>query len=82
MVLTPKFSLSQSDDSVVLTVSVPYVKLSDLELVTDGTDVTFYCKPYLLRITLPHAVVDSDDDRCTATYDYDVNHGTVVCTLP
>ena len=77
----PRFSLSQDDNYVYIKISVPYVKISSLEVIADGVEFYFYCKPYLLRLRLPHEV-DGEDEECKAQYDPNVDHGTVVATLP
>jgi hypothetical protein len=79
--IVPRFHLTQEDEWLVVHVTVPYVKVSDMEFtVVDGNNFTFYCKPYLLKLALPGDVVD--DERATASYDPDVNHGTLVIRLP
>jgi protein SHQ1 len=80
MPITPKFKLSQNDEFVVIRIRVPYVKTSSSELVLDGCDFTFYCRPYLLKIRLPFRVVD--DERCRATVDLEDENGTITAYLP
>ena len=81
MPIVPRFSLRQDDDFLQIDVIVPYVKVSDMEFtVVDGTAFTFYCKPYLLKLSLPGAVVD--DDRASASYDPDKDHGALCIRLP
>ena len=77
----PRFSLSQDDNFIYIKISVPYVKISSLEVIADGVEFYFYCKPYLLRLRLPHEV-DGENEECKAQYDPNVDHGTVVATLP
>ena len=80
MPLVPRFTLAQNEAAVLLTVRVPYVRVSDAEIVVDGSELSFYCKPYLLRLTLPGELVD--DERVKATYDADDQHGTMVISVP
>ena len=80
MPVTPKFQLSQSDEFVVLTVHVPYIRVSDLEYRIDGAVLSFYVKPYLLRLNFPHDLVD--DDRAKAVYDPNTRNGTLTLHLP
>jgi protein SHQ1 len=81
MPITPHFRVSQDDDFVCVVVNVPYVRVSGMEFaVTDDRHFSFYCKPYLLKLTLPGGVVD--DDRASATYDPDTKNGTLTIKLP
>jgi len=80
MPVTPKFSISQTDEFVVVKIRVPFVKISSTEIAIEDCDFTFYCKPYLLKLKLPYGVID--DDRCKATYDIDDDNGTILCNLP
>eukprot|EP00602_Paraphysomonas_sp_CaronLab_P005157 CAMPEP_0185035904 /NCGR_PEP_ID=MMETSP1103-20130426/28033_1 /TAXON_ID=36769 /ORGANISM="Paraphysomonas bandaiensis, Strain Caron Lab Isolate" /LENGTH=606 /DNA_ID=CAMNT_0027573189 /DNA_START=98 /DNA_END=1915 /DNA_ORIENTATION=- len=80
MVLTPKFSVSQSDDCVVVKIFVPYIRVSDAEIIADGTEFTFFCKPYLLKLSLPSEV--EEDERCSAKYDPEEENGVIIATLP
>jgi protein SHQ1 len=80
MPITPKFNVSQNDEFVIVRINVPYVKTSSTELLTEGCDFTFYCRPYLLKIRLPFRVID--DDRCKATVDLDDENGTITAYLP
>jgi protein SHQ1 len=81
MPIVPKFSIDQNDEYVLVTIRVPYVKVSAAELVTDGTEFTFYCKPYLLKLSFPYEF-EGEDERCKATYDPDNENGTLVAYLP
>ena len=88
MPLTPKFALSQSDDTLTLRVHLPYVRIGSMEVRAseEGRRVTVYCKPYLLNVVLPEScsgVADPEiDDRVKAKYDADDENGTVTIELP
>ena len=77
--MTPVFSLSQDDSFVYVRARVPYVRVSDLEYVVDGQEVSLYCKPYLLKLHLPHVVLDNDLTR--AVYDVNEANGTIILHL-
>lgn len=79
--LTPKFSLTQDENFVYVTINVPYIRVSSAELITEDCTFTFYCKPYLLKLTFPHAFKE-EDEECKATYDPFLDNGTLVATLP
>ena len=87
MVLTPKFHLTQTADHVLVHINVPNVRVSGMEItvVDSGRDFSFYCRPYLLRLNLPKAVIDEDcqDEakRPRATYDLNVDRGTLTVYL-
>lgn len=81
MPITPKFSLRQDDEYLYVDVVVPYVKVTSMEFaVVDGTQFSFYCKPYLLKLNLPGPVID-EDERAEALYDPDREHGLLVVKL-
>lgn len=67
--MTPRFTLRQDDDFLYAEINVPYVRVSDMEIVLSGTLLAVWCKPFLLRLTLPGEVVD--DERAKAVYDVD-----------
>eukprot|EP00981_Chlorochromonas_danica_P005367 scaffold1088_cov177-Ochromonas_danica.AAC.3 len=67
MPITPKFKLSQDDIYVTITIHVPYIRITNAELEVDGCDFSFFCNPYLLKLTFPgefadEVVGDSDGD--------------------
>ena len=80
MPITPKFSLSQDDNYVYVKIRVPYIKVSSAELIVDDNDFSFYCKPYLLKLSFPHSFVD--DERCKGVYDMNDDNGTITAHLP
>ncbi|KAG9410471.1 Hsp90 cochaperone shq1 [Aphanomyces cochlioides] len=77
---TPRFKVTQDATTVFVEIHVPYVRVSEMEYHIDGTNFSFWCKPYLLNLTFPGAVVD--DDRAKAVYDMNKNHGTITVHLP
>ena len=79
---TPRFTLRQDADFVYVDIRVPYVRVSGAEfrLTDGGTQFTFYCKPYLLRLTFPSPLVD--DDRAKAVHDVTQDNGTITVHLP
>jgi len=86
MVLTPKFSLSQSPAHLFVHITIPNVRVSGMELtVINSNDFSFYCRPYLLRLSLPGSVHDEEDldesKRPRAQYDPLKDHGTVTVQL-
>lgn len=78
--LQPKFSLSQTSDTVCIRVNVPYIRVGDAEVAVDDNCVTFYCQPYFLKLMLPGSLVS--EEQAKATYDADDEHGTLCVTIP
>jgi len=81
MPITPKFKITQNDENVVLRINIPHVRITNMEIVADGTEFSFYCKPYLLKLKLPHDV-DGESELCKGVYDPDSEDGIVTVTLP
>ena len=80
--ITPRFSVSQSDALVIVEISVPHIRVSAAEFHINDETFSFYCKPYLLKLSFPGALEDSEERPATAVYDPDKNHGTIVCSVP
>lgn len=81
MVVTPVFSLSQDDSYVFLSIKIPYIRVSDAEIIVEGSDFSFYCKPYLLKLSFPGAF-DPDEEKRKAVYDPNKDNGTINLSLP
>jgi hypothetical protein len=48
----------------------PVSKVSIGLFVQDGCRLSFYCKPYLLKLQFPHELCDAEDEaHCRAVYD-------------
>jgi len=82
MPIIPKFEIVQDEKFVYVHINVPYVRVSSAEMVCDGRDFSFFCKPYLLKLKFPHELDGTDEETCRATYDADVNNGTLIAHLP
>jgi hypothetical protein len=80
MVLTPRFRLTQDQDYVLLSISLPYIRVSTAENVVDGCEFSFFCKPYLLKLTFPYEL-DENEELNKAVYDPNVEHGTLSVSL-
>ena len=81
MPVTPQFTIDQDDEYVYVVIKVPFIRIKDTEILTDGVDFTFYCKPYLLKLCFPHELQDCDDERCRAVYDPNVENGIITAHL-
>ncbi|KAI0086332.1 SHQ1-domain-containing protein [Irpex rosettiformis] len=77
--ITPRFSCSQTETSVVVSVYCPSVRASDVELNVDDTLFTLHINPYFLRLNFTHALQD-DDEASSASYDPSSGYLTVSLT--
>nr|CCA23810.1 conserved hypothetical protein [Albugo laibachii Nc14] len=77
---TPRFRVTQNAQFVYVHIRVPYVRVSDMEFNIDGSDFTFYCKPYLLKLHFSHNLVDNENAK--AVYDPSADNGTIIAHLP
>lgn len=92
MPITPKFSITQNDDFVIVYINVPHIRVSNAEIIVEGKEFSFYCKPYLLKLTFPHEFIDSHNEElmkendlhentCRAVYEPDLDNGTITAHL-
>lgn len=81
MPITPRFTVRQDDTFLFVDIHVPYVRVSGMDFtLTDGTEFSFYCRPYLLKLHLPGAVLD-EDEHAEASYDPETDHGRLTVKL-
>ncbi|KAG0705046.1 SHQ1 protein-domain-containing protein [Suillus ampliporus] len=76
--ITPRFSCTQTPESVAVSIYCPSVRASDVEINVDETLLTVHINPYFLRINFPHPVVE--DDQSSASYDPSSGYLTVTLT--
>ena len=86
--LTPRFHLSQNEKCVLVHIHIPNVRVSGMEITVLGgesNEFSFYCRPYLLRLTLPGEIHDEDDEdetkRPRAVYDPKQDNGMLTVYL-
>jgi protein SHQ1 len=65
--ITPRFSCSQDDRSVVVSAYCPAVRASEIEIHVENTLLSLHVAPYFLRLNFPASVVE--DDQSSAVYD-------------
>ncbi|KAF9050644.1 SHQ1-domain-containing protein [Hymenopellis radicata] len=65
--ITPRFTCSQTDESVIISVYCPSIRASDIEVNVDETLFTLHVNPYFLRLNFSYPILD--DDNASATYD-------------
>lgn len=76
--LTPGFELSQNDEFLIVSILIPYAKISDVEVHFEDTDFMFYSKPYYLRLNLPGKVQYSEKPNV----DYNVDKKVLTIKAP
>ena len=65
--ITPRFSCSQNDRCVAVSVYCPAVRASEIEIHVDDTLLSLHVAPYFLRLSFPASVLE--DDQSSAVYD-------------
>ncbi|KAH7889647.1 SHQ1 protein-domain-containing protein [Phlebopus sp. FC_14] len=75
--ITPRFSCSQTADSVIVSLYCPSVRASDVEISVDDSLLIIHVSPYFLRLSFPHSVVEDDDSSAQ----YDPSSGYLTVTL-
>ncbi|KAI6022711.1 SHQ1 protein-domain-containing protein [Pisolithus marmoratus] len=76
--ITPKFSCSQTDESLTTSVYCPSIRAADVEINVDDTVLIAHINPYFLRLNFPYAVVE--DDKSSAQYDPSSGYLTITLT--
>ncbi|KAJ3717624.1 SHQ1 protein-domain-containing protein [Lentinula guzmanii] len=65
--ITPRFSCSQTAESVIISVYCPSVRASDVEINVDGNLFSLHINPYFLRLNFTNSLIE--DDASSAQYD-------------
>jgi hypothetical protein len=65
--ITPRFSCSQNDRSVIVSAYCPAVRASEIEIHVDDSLLSLHVAPYFLRLSFPASVVE--DNQSSAVYD-------------
>jgi protein SHQ1 len=69
MPLTPQFELSQSDTEVIVTVFVPTIRITNIEVLLEDSTLHFYASPYLLKLNFaPHEFAPDAEGIVSAHY--------------
>ncbi|KAI0315850.1 SHQ1-domain-containing protein [Amylostereum chailletii] len=75
--ITPRFSCSQTDSSVIASIYCPSVRASEVEINVDDTLLSVHIAPYYLRLNFPSNVLEDDDSSAV----YDPSSGYLTVTL-
>ncbi|KNE72516.1 hypothetical protein AMAG_16559 [Allomyces macrogynus ATCC 38327] len=80
--LTPQFSVTQTDTDVTLRIRAPHVRATNVETLVAGPNFRFHCKPYFLSVYFNGDLDDEaeTEDRIQAKYDIDAGWFTI--TIP
>ncbi|TFK27328.1 SHQ1-domain-containing protein, partial [Coprinopsis marcescibilis] len=76
--ITPRFSCSQTEASVVVSMYCPSIRAADVEINVDETLLSVHVNPYYLRLNFPHNVME--DDVSSAKYDPGAGYLTITLT--
>jgi len=68
--LIPKFTISQDEQFLIITIYTPYVKISNTDVYVEKNKFTFYLKPYLLNLNFKNDLIEKDPESCV------YNHNT------
>lgn len=72
--LTPRFSLSQDEQTLTIKVRAPYCCLRELEVEVEKDTFLFLCKPYYLRLNLPGNILENSNTK--SSFDSDTGEFT------
>ncbi|KAG6841663.1 hypothetical protein C0991_008301 [Blastosporella zonata] len=76
--ITPRFSCSQTDQSIIISIYCPSVRAADVEIHIDDTLVSVHINPYFIRLNFSYPLLE--DDASSAKYDPSSGYLTVTLT--
>ncbi|KAL0947096.1 hypothetical protein HGRIS_013236 [Hohenbuehelia grisea] len=76
--ITPRFSCSQTTNTVVVSIYCPSIRASDVEIHVDHTLFSIHVNPYFLRLNFSHPIIE--DDESNAKYEPSSGYLTVTLT--
>lgn len=76
--ITPRFSCSQTEDAVTVSMYCPSVRAADVEINVNDNLLTVHVNPYYLRLNFPHNLLE--DDNSAARYDAGTGYLNVTLT--
>ncbi|KAF8911140.1 SHQ1 protein-domain-containing protein [Gymnopilus junonius] len=75
--ITPRFSCSQTENAIIVSIHCPSIRAADVEINVDDTLVTIYVNPYFLRLNFSKTLVEDENSSAN----YDPSSGTLTITL-
>lgn len=76
--ITPRFSCSQTEGEIIVSIYCPSIRASEVEIHVDETTFIAHVNPYFLRLNFSHPV--AEDDESAAKYDPSSGYLTVTLT--
>ncbi len=76
--LTPSFELSQDADFVIVRIRLPHLKADEGEFYVLDREFKFHLRPYFLRLTFRHSLVEDGRERA----EHDLDSGVLTVWLP
>ncbi|KAF5386804.1 hypothetical protein D9615_001853 [Tricholomella constricta] len=76
--ITPRFTCSQTEESLIISIYCPSVRATDVEIHVDETLVSIHINPYFLRLNFSYPLLE--DDTSSAKYDPSSGYLTVTLT--
>ncbi|XP_043220873.1 protein SHQ1 homolog [Amphibalanus amphitrite] len=67
--LTPRFTVSQEEDVVIIEIEAPFAHVKDTEVFMEGNLFTFHSSPYYLRLHFSGCIVENE--KASAKFDAD-----------
>lgn len=67
--ITPEYRVSQEEQFLVLNIRLPYVKISQCEMLVEPRRYSFYLKPYFLKLEFEQEFVEGDEGLESTIYD-------------
>eukprot|EP00092_Neocalanus_flemingeri_P037265 GFUD01040586.1.p1 GENE.GFUD01040586.1~~GFUD01040586.1.p1 ORF type:complete len:480 (+),score=203.74 GFUD01040586.1:44-1483(+) len=75
--LTPRFSLSQTEEFLTVTIYAPFTHIDQTEIFMEECDFRFFSKPYYLRLHLPGQITESE--AASGSWEADSSSFVVKC---
>eukprot|EP01133_Synstelium_polycarpum_P001139 gene1139-1301_t len=72
--IVPRFTVSQNEEFVIVVARTPYIRANEADFYLMEEQFKFYCKPYFLRLTFSHRIVENG--RESASYNVDTQEFT------
>lgn len=80
--ITPLFSISQTECTLILRIRAPHSRLRDIQLIADAHDFHFYTSPYRLHLRFEHPIYLDETPGSSPTHTaYEFETGIATVTL-
>ena len=75
--ITPQFKVDQNDSSLIISIKLKYVIISEIEFFVEYNNFRFHLKPYFLSLFFSDNLVQTDN--CISKYN--IENGILDCTV-